>query len=642
MSLLSTTLSSASSTSTVNTFSLVTSVQTTGNSITFPTGTQAGDIAFIFNLGSGTSSTNVTPTGWTSIVSNTGGTTTNRRTQNISYKILNGTESGTITCNAGVSGSSSIYLIVFRGISPLASITVGSLNTACQTTTPTNQTLALNSGTVPILAFAYFASSVTMSAHSVSPTTFTDVSVSSGGYPVYVDYAILNSGTLVSNTVSITATGTQAMSSFYIQPTFASLVTTNLKLSYDPQYQQNNNTTIQDLSGNGNTGVLQSSPAYISPTGNPQRNYWQCSGGGQYISTTTSQTSPNAFTISAWFNSNVTGGVGNIIGFTTSQTGIGDTIYDRSLQLTSTGAVNFYMFSPTATPANSNVTSSFNQYNDGAWHQATATYDGTTMTLYVDGVSTGTPVTITAPTNTQTYTGYWKIAAGVSSGSTAGYMNTAIGPVQVYSVALSASQVLNNYNAQAFRYKVAFSASGASTSSFTTVSGVSSAAGSGQPAGPNQFNAATNQYAVSPISTASGSLLNTTIQFWVFSQFLSNNANTSGTVTVFLGVNSSYQGLAIRMQTSNPPYFVYSYTATNNASGYISWGFLSNNFPTNTWVLVKIQINSQGYASVYINNILQGNNIYIANAIQGNYVGISGDYQTGGAFQNFTVTNGII
>jgi hypothetical protein len=88
------------------------------------------------------------------------------------------------------------------------------------------------------------------------------------------------------------------------------------------------------------------------------------------------------------------------------------------------------------------------------WFYACATYDGTTIKLYFNGIETsypiqgGSPFTLTY--NSQPfYLGYWVNNGNVSSGD---LFAGNIGITQVYGHALSASEVLQNYNATKGRF----------------------------------------------------------------------------------------------------------------------------------------------------------------------------------------------
>ena len=76
--------------------------------------------------------------------------------------------------------------------------------------------------------------------------------------------------------------------------------------------------------------------------------------------------------------------------------------------------------------------------NDGKWHLITGTRQGTTWSIYVDGVlsssqTQGTGASINA-------SGY-DMSVGVGPGNSSGYFNGSIDDVRVYDRALSPSEI---------------------------------------------------------------------------------------------------------------------------------------------------------------------------------------------------------
>jgi hypothetical protein len=73
------------------------------------------------------------------------------------------------------------------------------------------------------------------------------------------------------------------------------------------------------------------------------------------------------------------------------------------------------------------------------------TYDGTTLSLYRNGSLVGTPTASTGNISNTSKT----LTVGVRGGQ---YFGGRISNVKIYNVALSASQVLQNYNALKHRF----------------------------------------------------------------------------------------------------------------------------------------------------------------------------------------------
>ncbi len=79
--------------------------------------------------------------------------------------------------------------------------------------------------------------------------------------------------------------------------------------------------------------------------------------------------------------------------------------------------------------------------NDGAWHFVAATYDGTTVRIYIDGILEVTDSSLTF----NTINAFSKI--GVRIDGTTEFYNGIIDEVRIYNRALSADEVLANYQA---------------------------------------------------------------------------------------------------------------------------------------------------------------------------------------------------
>ena len=148
---------------------------------------------------------------------------------------------------------------------------------------------------------------------------------------------------------------------------------------------------------------------------------------------------PSTFTTEAWFKTTSTKG-GKIIGFGSAKTG-SSTSYDRQVYLANNGKVVFGVSSN----ANKVITSP-TAYNNGAWHQVTASLSSAGMELYVDGILIGTDSSVTSAAS---YNGYWRIGgdnlSGWPSAPTSGYLAGSIDDVAVYPAALTLAEVKNHY-----------------------------------------------------------------------------------------------------------------------------------------------------------------------------------------------------
>jgi hypothetical protein len=87
----------------------------------------------------------------------------------------------------------------------------------------------------------------------------------------------------------------------------------------------------------------------------------------------------------------------------------------------------------------------------GAWRHVARTYDGTTLTSYVNGSNTSGGVTMTFDSPKDDGETTWFLAFGAEdtttySGSTAGWLSGRVGIMRVYNRALSGAEVTSNYN----------------------------------------------------------------------------------------------------------------------------------------------------------------------------------------------------
>jgi len=85
--------------------------------------------------------------------------------------------------------------------------------------------------------------------------------------------------------------------------------------------------------------------------------------------------------------------------------------------------------------------------NDGNWHYIGATFDGTNLRTYADGVLDNTSGAITYST-----TGQNNFIGKSNHTGNENYFNGNMGLVQFYNRALSGAEVLQNYNATKGRY----------------------------------------------------------------------------------------------------------------------------------------------------------------------------------------------
>ena len=186
-------------------------------------------------------------------------------------------------------------------------------------------------------------------------------------------------------------------------------------------------TTWTDLSSSSNNGTLINSPTFDSDFSG----VLIFDGSNDRIETGSDMFDPNAdFTISAWVNSDTFSGT-NSYNIVSDYTNVGSfqLKYKNGdgIRITDSTVVEVGLFS------NSTLST-------GVWYNITVTRSSNTYTLYLNGNSTSTV------TSSNTYDrGPQTIGSNYSS--VAGHWEGKIAQVFAYSSALSASEVLSNYNA---------------------------------------------------------------------------------------------------------------------------------------------------------------------------------------------------
>ena len=180
--------------------------------IVIPATAEVGDIAVLFDTS--TTTTDVTPSGWTTI---NNATTTGIRT-NISYKVLTSGEPGsTIT---GMAGNARKILQVYRVWGNTApTISLSTPGSQATTATPTTQTITAGAAGAQSIYVAAYGFTTTTPTRSFTQTGFTSTnptSISTNG--IILSYTIRNTGanaiTQANATITMTDGGTNTLQSF--------------------------------------------------------------------------------------------------------------------------------------------------------------------------------------------------------------------------------------------------------------------------------------------------------------------------------------------------------------------------------------------------------------------------------------------
>jgi hypothetical protein len=221
---------------------------------------------------------------------------------------------------------------------------------------------------------------------------------------------------------------------------------------------QNSNNRYQgrnwfDLSGNNNSGSIINGPSL----NNDAYGSFNFNGINSYI--TIARTIQDDFTLSCWFKTTQsvsTAGAAWYNGAGLIDAEVGGVTNDFGLAMVG-GKVAFGVGNPDTT-----ISSSLS-YNDNIWHQATATRVKSTgaMNLYMDGMSV-----VTGTGNTGSLTSPPSLRIGsIQTGTSTGFLSGSISTVQIYNRALSATEILSNYN----QYKTRFNRTTSNIITYTSL-----------------------------------------------------------------------------------------------------------------------------------------------------------------------------
>jgi hypothetical protein len=240
---------------------------------------------------------------------------------------------------------------------------------------------------------------------------------------------------------------------FKVTPT-PGVITSNLVLNLDANNASSypgSGTTWYDISGNSNDFTFANygggiNPSYVAPTpGTP--GYFVFTGttapaasylGGGYM-TRGASINMNYSTTTVWFNNNTSSPKVMILG----GTGYESSMY-QGVEIYLNGLAIGYMSSRITAGGDTSYNDLHIAYNYSQWYNLTQTYDGTTQKLYING----SLVDSASKTGTQTQPNkhYMIGAHQKADGNPGEFMNGVIGQYIIYNTALSADDVLYNYN----------------------------------------------------------------------------------------------------------------------------------------------------------------------------------------------------
>lgn len=317
-------------------------------------------------------------------------------------------------------------------------------------------------------------------------------------------------------------------------------------------------------------------------------------------------------------------GTGIFRGLVGSGTVLGNRNFNMYIYSDSTGYRIHFSFGP-----NSVFAAGFSNYLTtlalGQWFTAAVTQDTTgNVNCYLNGTNVGTFTGVT----------FHQYIAGETEyiGRNDGLWYGDIAQAKIYSRALTAAEILQNYQSIQSRFSSGGQLARYDGSSLTgwTNSGVTVNAVTGN-AAPSLY-ANISQYAYIALPTVT-SFANTTITFDV------NLTSNLSLCNLFFAANASGMGTMLRLEarTGSPSGFMPSI----NWNGWEAGPSGGPTLAASTWYNVKIQITPAGAATWYLNGALQSSTASVR--LLGNYIGIHGDGAgTGAYFDNIIVYSGIV
>lgn len=205
-------------------------------------------------------------------------------------------------------------------------------------------------------------------------------------------------------------------------------------------------TTWTDLSGRGNTGTLVNTPTYNS-SGYFNFDYTQSESVSFSSSSSLQFLNTSPYTLEAWVYPTRNPGASNFTGiFDREDSSIGSRDGYNIFFLGSATTNTFFITERFVAGVNNSTSVTLDQsVSVNNWSHIVATYNGTTLTLYRNGSSVGTPATTTGNITNTSKT----LTVGVRGGN---YFGGRIANTKIYNRALTASEIRQNYLATKSRY----------------------------------------------------------------------------------------------------------------------------------------------------------------------------------------------
>ena len=233
----------------------------------------------------------------------------------------------------------------------------------------------------------------------------------------------------------------QGTNDFYlVKNGLENIVTTNLQLYYDAGLYNSyvgTGTSVIDLSGNNRTGTLINGTGFISSGVGT----FDFDGSDDYITSSLATNATNNVTIDAWFNSDNVNQAGQMIVYNGSDSGGNG--FGVSINYEGSTSGNIYVLYGALSWFDTGI-----PVSSGIWYHVAMTISGTSLKVYLNGLQVYTTTT-SNPNQPTLYTN-----VGRNDYTAARYFNGKIPIARVYTSALTAQQILQNYNAQKGRFGV--------------------------------------------------------------------------------------------------------------------------------------------------------------------------------------------
>lgn len=173
--------------------SQVLSATSTGATIDFPAGIQAGDLIVLFDACFGSAfagaPASVTPTGFSLAQGNSGGGAASPFTAgrfNLWYKFATGAETGSLT---GMNGTTMYKaMLVFRGNAPALTLTLGGAGGNLSDADPSDISVTAASGLAPLVVLGTYASTGTVDPRTFSTTKDGEINANIRAYLAWKIY----------------------------------------------------------------------------------------------------------------------------------------------------------------------------------------------------------------------------------------------------------------------------------------------------------------------------------------------------------------------------------------------------------------------------------------------------------------------